>query len=212
MKAHIVLGQYGRGTIEGKNVAGYREETHVSPNSNVPTFVALKAYVDNFRWGGVPFYLRAGKRMKKRESKIVIQFKKLLGTEFYNEFEHALPDNLVLTIQPKEGMFFQINTKKPGEVTAITRAEMDYCQTCKYEHNSLEAYERLLLEALRNSTALFTRWDELEHSWAFIENIEHCLAGIGVEYPNYDAGKNGPEEADEFIKNDRRNWWSRDSD
>ena len=211
-KAHIVLGQYGRGIIDGKEVSGYREEANVSPTSDTSTFVALKAYVDNFRWGGVPFYIRAGKRMENRESKIVIQFKKLLGTGFYKEFEHALPDNLVLTIQPKEGIFFQINTKKPGDVADIARAEMDYCQTCKYEHNSLEAYERLLLEALRNNTALFTSWDELEHSWAFIENIEAQSTGIGLNYPNYAAGTNGPKEAVALIQKDVRNWWSKDSD
>lgn len=209
--SHVVFGQYGKGTVEGKNVAAYREEVHVSPHSDVSTFVALKAYVDNFRWGGVPFYIRAGKRMKERESKIVIQFKKLLGTEFYKEFEAALPDNLVLTIQPKEGIFFQINTKRPGDVAGIARAEMDYCQTCRYEHNSLEAYERLLLEALRNNTALFTRWDELEYSWAFIENIEKYLSALRIEYPNYDAGTNGPKESVELIQKDGKSWWNKDS-
>jgi glucose-6-phosphate 1-dehydrogenase len=198
--------------VEGKEALGYREESHVASDSSVPTFVALKAHVDNFRWGGVPFYIRAGKRMDKRGSEIVIQFKKLPGTKFYKEFESALPDNLVLKIQPMEGIFFQINTKKPGDATDITRAEMDYCQACKYEHNSLEAYERLLLEALRNNTALFTRWDELEHSWVFIENIERYMPGIEFEYPNYDAGINGPKEAIELIRKDGRTWWSRDAD
>ena len=211
-QSDIVLGQYGKGIAGGKDVPAYREEANVSETSLVPTFVALKAHVDNFRWGGVPIYIRAGKRMEKRESKIVIQFKKLLGTGFYKEFEHALPDNLVLTIQPKEGIFFQINTKKPGEARDIARAEMDYCQTCKYDHNSLKAYERLLLEALKNNTALFTRWDELEYSWAFIENIESMMAGMDVQYPNYAAGTKGPEKADALIERDGRTWWNKDSE
>ncbi|NCB42321.1 MAG: glucose-6-phosphate dehydrogenase [Clostridia bacterium] len=208
MSAHIVLGQYGKGFAQGREVLGYREEAHVSPNSQIPTFVALKAHVDNFRWGGVPIYIRVGKRLEKRRSEIVIQFKKLPGTEFYNEYKTALPDNLVLRIQPMEGILFQINTKKPGDSSEIARAEMDYCQACKYEHNSLEAYERLLLEALRDNTALFTRWDELEHSWSFIENIERWMSSLCVQYPNYEAGTSGPNQIIEWIRKDGRDWWS----
>lgn len=211
IQSDVVFGQYGKGMIEKNEISGYREEMHVALDSTTPTFAALKVYVDNFRWGGVPFYIQAGKRMEKRESEIVIQFKKLPGTEFYKGFENALPNKLVVKIQPMEGIFFQINTKEPGDTDDITRAEMDYCQECKYKRNSLEAYERLLMEALRNNTSLFTRWDELEHSWAFIENIEKNIADKEFEYPNYAAGTNGPKEALELIRKDGRMWWTRDS-
>jgi len=207
-RTDIVVGQYGRGLIGEHEVAGYREEEKVSAESATPTFIALKAYVDNFRWGGIPIYIQAGKRLDKRESEIVIQFKKLPGTYFYKEFADTAPDVLVINIQPTEGIYFHINAKKPGKDFIIEKVGLDYCQTCKYMDNSPEAYERLLLEAIRNNPAFFTRWDELECSWNYIESIENALAKTEFAYPNYPAGSDGPKEAEAFIERDGRSWWS----
>ena len=203
----IVTGQYGNGLQDKEKIPGYREEKNVSSDSITPTYVAIKAYVDNFRWGGVPFYIRAGKRLDKRESEIVIQFKNLPGTEFYKEFAQAVPDVLVIKIQPSEGIYFRINSKKPGNEFLIENIGLDHCQVCKYTHNSPESYERLIQEAIRNNSALFTRWDELECSWTFIESIEKILKNRTFDYPNYSAGSKGPKEADLLIQAEKRSWW-----
>ena len=203
----IVVGQYGRGTVNEREVVGYKEEEKVSSESTTSTFIALKAHVDNFRWGGVPIYIRAGKRLDKRVSEIAIHFKKLPGTFFYKEFANTIPDILVINIQPNEGIRFYINAKRPGSDFAIERVGMEYCQTCRYVGNYPEAYERLILEAIRNNPAFFTRWDELEYSWKYIESIEKALKNTEFEYPNYQAGSYGPERAETFMERDDRSWW-----
>ena len=122
-----------------------------------------------------------------------------------NQIGHNL---LVLKIQPEEGFFFQINAKKPGNEFKMEKVELDYCQSCKYLNDSPEAYERLLLEGIRNNSSLFTRWDELEYSWKFIENIEKGFQDNKSNYPNYLAGTTGPEEATNLIEKDGRQWWN----
>ncbi|MBU3190781.1 glucose-6-phosphate dehydrogenase [Clostridium bowmanii] len=204
----VVMGQYGTGTYNDVEMIGYREEDSVSKVSNTDTFIALKTYIDNFRWGGVPIYIRAGKRMNNKSTVIVIQFKKLRGINYYKEFKHIPNNLLVLKIQPEEGFFFQINAKKPGSEFKMEKVQLDYCQSCKYFNDSPEAYEKLILEALRNNSSLFTRWDELEHSWEFIESIEKQFKDNIPNYPNYSAGTQGPEAAIDLIKKDGRQWWN----
>jgi len=206
-KEDIVLGQYGEGIINDEKVLGYREEDKVSSKSNTDTFIALKTYIDNFRWGGVPIYIRAGKRMDIKSTEIVIQFKKLPGINYYKEFDKVVHNFLVLKIQPEEGFFFQINAKKPGSEFKMEKVQLDYCQSCKYLNNSPEAYEKLILEAIRNNSSLFTRWDELEYSWKFIESIEKELKNNISKFPNYSAGTSGPKEAMDLIKKDGREWF-----
>ena len=203
----FVTGQYGKGSIGGHEVIGYTEEEHVSPESTTPTFVALKAHVDNFRWGGVPIYIRAGKRLDKRVSEIVIQFKKLPGTGLFKEFANTAPNVLVIRIQPSEGVYFHFNAKKPGIRFDIEEVAMDYCQTCKFLNNSLDTYERLILEAIRNNSASFTRWDELEYSWKYVDSIEKVLAGREFENHSYMSGSRGPDAAEALIESDGRKWW-----
>lgn len=210
-KENIVRGQYGAGIVNGMNVVGYREEDKVSKESNTDTFIALKTYIDNFRFGGVPIYIRAGKRLDTKSTEIVIQFKKLAGINYYKEFNEIGHNLLVLKIQPQEGFFFQINAKKPGNEFKMEKVELDYCQSCKYLNDSPEAYERLLLEAIRNNSSLFTRWDELEYSWKFIESIEEGSAENTPNYPNYAAGTSGPESAINLIEKDGRQWWNTES-
>ncbi|MBU3160366.1 glucose-6-phosphate dehydrogenase [Clostridium frigoris] len=208
VKENIVRGQYGPGIVNEAVVVGYRQEEMVSTESNTDTFIALKTYIDNFRFGGVPIYIRAGKRMDIKSTEIVIQFKKLAGINYYKEFDQIGNNLLVLKIQPKEGFYFQINAKKPGNDFKIEKVELDYCQSCKYVNDSPEAYERLLLEAIRNNSSLFTRWDELEYSWKFIESIEKEYENDIVKFPNYAAGTPGPKGAVELIEKDGRQWWN----
>jgi len=206
-QSHIVVGQYGRGLVGEHEAAAYREEAKVSPDSRTPTFIALKACVDNFRWGGVPIYIRAGKCLDKRVSEIVVQFKKLPGSGFFKEFAGTAPNVLVIRIQPSEGIYFHINAKKPGINFTIEEIGLDYCQTCKYDNNTPGTYERLILEAVRNNPSSFTRWDELEYSWKYVGSIERALAGREPEYPNYPSGSRGPKEADDMMEADGRSWW-----
>ncbi len=203
----IVRGQYGQGNFDGQQIPGYRQEPRVAIDSNTDTFIAVKTYVDNFRWAGVPFYIRAGKRMARRTTQIVIEFKKLPGVEFYDSFKNQNPNLLVVEIQPQEGLFFQINAKKPGNELIMERIDLNYSQSSKVLSNSPEAYERLILEAIRNNPALFTRWDELEYSWQFVDSIEAATAAIKPAFPNYAAGSQGPEAAIDLIENDGRHWW-----
>ena len=199
----IVLGQYGR----GMGMAGYREEKEVSPLSRVPTYIALEAHVDNFRWGGVPIYIRAGKRLDRRLTQIVVEFKRLPGVNSYDTFKGLPPNLLVIEVQPAEGMYFQINAKRPGSDFNMERVELNYSRSNRYQGNVPEAYEQLILEAYHGNSSLFTRWDELEHSWRFTQSIEGTCPDQEAAFPNYEAGSRGPAAADEMMKRAGRQWW-----
>jgi glucose-6-phosphate 1-dehydrogenase len=199
----IALGQYGKNDSK----KGYREEEQVDSNSTTPTFIALKASIDNFRWSGVPFYIRVGKALHDKCTKIVVQFKKLPGINNYKAFNESKPNILVIRIQPSEGILFQINAKEPGTDFAIKNVELDYCQKPKYSNNSTAAYERLIIEAIKNNTSLFTRWDELEYSWKYIESIEKSTIKTKLDYPNYEFGSMGPKKANDMIENEGNKWW-----
>jgi glucose-6-phosphate 1-dehydrogenase len=204
---NMVRGQYGRGTIDGKEVLGYREEARVSPESNTETFAAMKLFVQNYRWAGVPFYLRTGKRLENKATEIVVQFKSMEKVLYYKQFDYLQPNLLVIRIQPREGVFFQINGKKPGVENTIIPIQMDFCQSCQFENNSPEAYERLLFDVMRGDSTLFTRWDEVEYSWKFVDTISEVWKKNSANYPNYNSGTMGPEEANELLRRDGRFWW-----
>ena len=190
-EGNIILGQY----YGDDNVPGYRDEKDVDKNSSVPTYIALKTGIRNYRWGGVPIYIRAGKRLNKKNSEIIIQFKKLPGIDVYDEYKNIEPDYLTVKIQPDEGIKFQININKPDDEGLLEKVEMDYCQTCRYEINSPKAYERLILEAIKNKSSLFTRWDEVETSWEYIDSIEKSISKLDLKFPNYKVGSIGPKDA-----------------
>ncbi|MCK5811603.1 MAG: glucose-6-phosphate dehydrogenase [Clostridiales bacterium] len=198
----IVLGQYG----ESPSHIGYRDEDNVNSKSKVPTFIAMKAYIDNFRWSGVPFYIKVGKGLPEKETKIIIQFKKLPGINHYEEFNNTKPNMLVIRIQPNEGIYFQINAKTPGNEFKVNSVEMDYCQKSAISSNSTAAYERLIIEAIRNNSSLFTRWDELEYSWKYIESIEQAIKSYNYQYPNYVFGTEGPTMADKLLESNHK-WY-----
>lgn len=206
----IVLGQYAGGFAEGKFVPGYLQEENVDPNSKTPTFAALRLWIDNYRWQGVPFYLLTGKRLNRKNAEIVIQFKEPLGRRLFSEYNEAKPNILVFRIQPYEGFYFQLNAKKPGNYHEMMQANMDYCQMA-YGNNSPEAYERLIIEAIRGNNSFFTSWDELNVSWYYIEDLERKISKNSLPVYQYPAGSVGPEAAMKLIENDGRIWWDIDN-
>ncbi len=205
---NVVRGQYGAGVDgdSGSQVVGYRQEERISQQSNTETYVGMKLMVNNIRWAGVPFYLRTGKRMPCKTTEIAIQFSNPPEVLYYKEFQNLKSNLLVIKIQPREGAFLQFNAKKPGPRSEIVPVAMDFCQNCAIDAVSAEAYERLLYDVLRGDSTLFTRWDEVEYSWKFIDSIAKAWEKNDPGFPNYPAGSWGPDEARELIERDQRIW------
>jgi glucose-6-phosphate 1-dehydrogenase len=146
--------------------------------------------------------------MKSKSTEIVIQFKHM-GNMLYSRKHGGLKPNLLtIKVQPQEGMLFQINGKEPGTLDNILPVKMNFCQNCEFDTNTPEAYEKLLLDVMKGDSTLFTRWDELEYSWKFIDKILKTWNENSVEFPNYKPGSYGPKEADELLGNDNRKWWN----
>ena len=206
--AHVVRAQYGAGTHKGADVPGYRREDRVKPDSTTETYVAIKAWIDNWRWAGVPFYLRTGKSLPKRASEIAIQFKPVPSILFNAEPSGALEPNwLVLRIQPDEGLSLQIATKAPGPKVKISPVQMDFQYGDAFGDQSPEAYERLLLDVMAGDATLFMRRDAVEASWAWVTGILDAWSKSGQRWlPEYAAGSWGPVEADRMIQGDGRRW------
>ncbi|MFZ5969672.1 MAG: glucose-6-phosphate dehydrogenase [Bacillota bacterium] len=204
IREHVVLGQYGS-SHEGHENIGYREEKDVDAASMTETFVALKVFVENFRWTGVPFYIRTGKRMPVKSTEIVIQFKSMENILYFKE--NKMDANmLIIKIQPTEGVFLQFNTKEPGTKNKIVPVQMDFCQNCQTGINSPEAYERLLYDVMRGDSTLFARWDEVEYAWKFTDRIIENWDREKLPFPNYEAGTWGPEASDILLQKDHRAW------
>ena len=202
-------GQYGTGWVAGEEVPGYREIEDVPPGSTTETFVAVRLFVDSWRWADVPFYVRTGKRLPKRSTEIAIFFKRapqLLFKDFVDS-ETLEPNVLSLRIQPNEGISLKFLTKVPGSPPRLRPANMDFLYGASFVAQAPSAYETLLLDALRGDATLFTRADEVEAAWTIMEGI---LAGWRAmpppEFPNYEAGAWGPAEADDLIRRDGREW------
>ncbi|HHY82116.1 MAG TPA: glucose-6-phosphate dehydrogenase [Clostridiales bacterium] len=205
---NVVRGQYGEGIIYGRRVPAYRSEHRVSPESDTETYMAMKLEVENFRWAGVPFYLRTGKRMPAKTTKIVIQFLPLPGILYYKEFNKLEPNRLIIEIQPREGVIIRFNGKKPGTKSQIIPVELDFCQNCAVGEVSPDAYEKLLLDVMNGDSTLFTRWDEVEYSWKLMDGISEVWSRQKPAFPNYAAGTWGPAEADELLQRDGRRWFN----
>lgn len=203
-----VRGQYGPGAVDGKPVVGYRQEANVHPMSLRETYAAWKVHVENWRWAGVPFYLRAGKRMPKRVTEIAITFKTPPITLFRKAgVLRQDPNVLVLRIQPDEGMALHFGAKEPGPTMKIDPVKMDFKYSEFFGGSPPEAYERLLLDAMHGDSTLFARRDEVEAAW------EHCTPVLDVwrehpplDHPNYEAGTWGPEAAVALLARDGRRW------
>lgn len=192
-----VRGQYGAGSIFGKAVPAYREENLVSPDSTTETYAALRFAVRNWRWAGVPFFVRAGKRLAKRATEIAITFRQPPYWIFGDNDRGSVRNTLVLRIQPDEGIALSFGAKRPGMTTEIQPVQMDFRYGTSFGTPSPEAYERLLLDALVGDASLFTRADEIELAWGIITPVlDAWAAQPPPAFPNYEAGTWGPSEAD----------------
>ncbi|MFW5980814.1 MAG: glucose-6-phosphate dehydrogenase, partial [Halanaerobiaceae bacterium] len=204
---YVVRGQYGQGEIDGKKVKGYKEESGIESGSSTETFVALKTYINNLRWDGVPFYIKTGKRLTKKSTEIIVEFKSRPHPAYMKNFPELKSNLLIIRVQPLEGVCFQFNAKQPGTRQNIIPVQMDFCQNCNINANSPEAYERLILDMIKGDPTLFTRWDEVEYSWKFIDKIAGAWDNIETDFPDYKAGTSGPEAADKLLERDGRKWW-----
>jgi glucose-6-phosphate 1-dehydrogenase len=202
---NVVIGQYAAGSVAGKDVPGYREEKDVDRKSRTPTFVALKLNIHSWRWDGVPFYIRSGKRMPKRATEIAVHFKPLPHSLFGSGASQ--PNVLVVRVQPQEGIALRFSAKVPGERYRPRTVSMDFRYGTAFGAASPEAYERLLLDAMRGDQTLFTRRDEVESAWKIVGSILKVTESAEFPAPHpYDAGTWGPEEADRLLEEDGRDW------
>lgn len=208
VKSHVIRGQYGEGMINGRRVPAYRAEDRVSSDSMTETFMAMKVKIENFRWAGVPFYLRTGKRMPVKTTRIVVQFLPLPEILYYKEFQNLEPNRLIIEIQTREGVIIRFNGKKPDTRSEIIPVELDFCQNCAVGEVSPDAYEKLLLDVMAGDSTLFTRWDEVEYSWKLMDNISRAWSLDQPDCPIYASGSWGPAEADELMKRDGRSWFN----
>ena len=207
VRADCVRGQYGSGAIAGKPVPGYRQEPEVAPDSVTETFASLKMYFDNWRWAGVPFYLRSGKRLPKRVTEIAIQFKEAPLHLFGEGGAQVTPNQLIIRIQPDEGITLRFAAKVPGQTTNVRDVNMDFRYGASFGVQLAEAYERLLLDCILGDSTLYARADMAERGWELVMPIlNEWAADRGVNFPNYEAGTWGPKEAHELIEGDGRRW------
>lgn len=205
---NAIRGQYGDGWIKGKQVKAYRQEPDVAKISNVETFAAVKFYVDNWRWQGVPFYVRTGKRMNETISVITIQFKPVPHHSFPVEaIENWQPNKLILNIQPYMGIQLSFQAKQPGLKMLLNPVNMLFNYHDTYTGGTPEAYETLLLDIIQGDATLFMRADQVEAAWAILMPVlDAWQANTSPNFPNYDAGSQGPEDADALIAVDGHNW------
>lgn len=204
---YVVRGQYAPGFVNGEEAIGYREENNVSPTSSMETYTAIKLYIDNWRWAGVPFYLRAGKRLPKRATEIAINFKKVPGILFSGGDKPTEDNVLVIRIQPDEGISLRINCKVPGPSSPIQPVKMDFRYGSYFGLTPPEAYERLICDCMLGDGTLFARGDEVLTSWKWITPVlDRWHESAPSDFPNYPCGTWGPKAADEMLEKDGRSW------
>jgi glucose-6-phosphate 1-dehydrogenase len=203
----VVRGQYGRGWVGGEPVPAYREEPDVNPLSETETFVAARLRIDDWRWSGVPFYVRTGKRLPKRATEIAIQFREVPHHLFRETTAEPDANLLAIRIQPDEGIMLRFGAKVPGLGLDVRSVTMDFTYGSAFNVDSPDAYETLILDALQGDASLFTRADEVEEAWSIVDPfIEAWAERPPPDFPNYDAGTWGPEAADELIGREGRRW------
>ena len=205
---YAVRGQYGAGKINGETVKGYHDEEDVAEDSSTETFVAAKFYVDNWRWQGVPFFLRTGKRLPARISEILIQFKPVPHQTFPSSATLDLrPNRLLIAIQPEEGILLRFQVKKPGPMMHLSPVMMQFYYREAFKVAPPEAYETLLLDIMKGDATLFLRRDQTEAAWFVIAPIMEVWNTVqSADFPNYQAGTWGPEEADTLIAQNGLSW------
>jgi len=201
----VVRGQYGPGSVDGTAVSGYRQEPGVKPDSPTETFVALKLLVDNWRWSGVPFYLRSGKRLARPGTEIAIRFKQAPHIVFQGN--NVEPNSLVLNIQPDEGISLSFGAKAPGGQMEIRPVTMDFRYRQAFGAGSREAYATLINDCIRGDATLFDRADSVEAAWGLVDPILKAWESAAPPpFPNYPAGSQGPHAADDLLASEGRRW------
>jgi glucose-6-phosphate 1-dehydrogenase len=208
VKNFTVRGQYDRGFIDNKPVVSYKEEEGIPPNSNTDTYAALKLFVDNYRWAGVPFYLRSGKRLKKHKTEIAVYFKKLPYSLYGKDgIEKIKQNSIIITIQPNEGISINFGAKAPGFKLDIEPVNMVFNYKSSFKLTPPDAYERLIYDIILGDQTLFARYDDTLIAWEFITSIIKGWSKTETPiFPNYEAGSFGPKEADSLINSDGRSW------
>jgi glucose-6-phosphate 1-dehydrogenase len=203
-----VRARYTAGLMNGKPVPGYMEEANIPADSTTETYAALRLYINNWRWKGVPFYMRSGKRMPRRVSEIAIQFKQPPGILFTGDRKFDVAQNtLVIQVQPDEGMTLLTNSKVPGLETRTQPVKMHFRYATTFGSNTPEAYERLILDAMVGDNTLFIRGDETEASWRLISPLLEAWQGLGTHgMAGYAAGSWGPLEAERLLWANRHEW------
>jgi len=208
--AHTVAGQYGLARIGGEDPPGFRQEPGVDPESQTETYAALTLFVDNWRWAGVPFYVRTGKRLPKRVTDIAISFNTaphaLFGSDQVSGTLATTPNLLILRIQPEEGISLRFLSKQPGAGMKLRPVAMDFNYGSSFGSRLPSAYETLLLDAIAGDATLYTRQDMVEASWAVVEPVLEVWAGEKFDFPNYEAGTWGPTAADEMLSGRGHAW------
>ncbi|GAB4173410.1 MAG: glucose-6-phosphate dehydrogenase [Terrimicrobiaceae bacterium] len=206
IRSHTVRAQYGAGAINGKRVVAYRDEANVNPESDTETFVALQINIDNWRWAGVPFFVRVGKRLPKAATEIAIHFKGAPPVLFAALDQRPEDNVLVIRIQPDEGISLRMSAKLPGATVRVEPVKMDFHYGTSFGKATPEAYERLLLDAMSGDATLFARRDEVEEAWKFIDRIRSAWDANKAPLAMYSAGTWGPTEADELVKRSGATW------
>ena len=203
-----IRGQYSAGWMKGKQVPGYHEEPGVAPNSTTPTFVAMKFMIDNWRWQGVPFYLRTGKRLPKKVSEIAIQFREVPLLIFQSAAQQTTPNVLTMRVHPNEGISLRFEAKMPGPDLRTRTVDMDFSYGSSFGVTSSDAYDRLLIDCMLGDQTLFTRSDEVEEAWRVVTPALMDWESSNEQelVPKYEAGTWEPAEAELLINRDGRKW------
>ena len=201
-------GQYGPGTLQGERQPAYREEEGVPPDSRTETFVALKFTIDNWRWAGVPFYLRTGKRLAKRHTEVAVQFKRAPLVLFRDTPVNSLDSNqLIIHISPDEGISLRFGAKVPGALMRVGAVEMNFNYSDYFGTDPNTGYEVLLYDGMMGDQTLYQRADMVEAGWAVVDPVLDVWKALPPRnFPNYPTGSWGPQEACELIERDGRSW------
>jgi glucose-6-phosphate 1-dehydrogenase len=205
---NVIRAQYTSGTVDGKAAPGYRQEDRVPADSQTEAYVALRIMIDNWRWEGVPFYMRMGKQLPKKATEISIHFKRPPSVLFNKSSARENANVLTIRIQPDEGISLRMHSKMPGAAMRLEQVKMDFRYSSSFGKASPEAYERLLLDAMAGDATLFARRDEVENAWKYIDQIENAWHQSPTPPPmcEYPAGTWGPKESDDLLERDGRAW------
>jgi glucose-6-phosphate 1-dehydrogenase len=203
-----VRGQYGAGTVLGKPVNAYRKEPNVAADSNTETYVAMRLEIDNWRWAGVPFYVRTGKHLSQRMTEIAIRFKQAPYAPFKNTpVETLTPNWLVLHIAPGEGVSLQFEVRRPGPVVELAAVQMAFHYQDWFPKEPNAGYETLLYDVMIGDPTLFMRADMVEHAWRVVQPVLDAWAAEKADFPSYDSGSDGPEAAEDLLARDADRSW-----